>query len=416
MANGYPNHSCPVFAGTWHQSAKSHVANCQVCGATGTGFALKNLSARGTVVNGCRVETQEVLLQNGDVISIGQAECEYGSAPALQFKAWLEHQEPEQRPSMLCLWWLLPGSDGVEPTVMNKQLLAGPAGTVRVGRSMQPPEFWQSLVPDESLRNAISREHFEICPAENGIVLVNRSTAGTLLNGKFVLEQYRVQNGDVVAIPRHLQPEAPPIVQFRVEWSLDSATGLPTSCEKAESAVQRPSPEANPLLAASPPDVVHVSGALPPPFSIQCVAAGGESTQLNDLPEDIRTLPASFANAQMLVGTGFQPPEFWAAVLPEELRSRLAPLHFQLSMTQKEDGPSLILHGLAATDLNGVTVKDKVEVRHDDLVSITFVAESGDSMLLVTFRSFAAICTGFATGGQFAEPFLWMGGGQVRYV
>ena len=89
---------------------------------------------------------------------------------------------------------------------------------------MQPPEFWSSLVPDENLRSAISRQHFEVTQKDKVITLVNMSLAGTLINGHMVQRQHKVQHGDVIAIPLHGRVhEAPPIVQFRVEIQRSSA-------------------------------------------------------------------------------------------------------------------------------------------------------------------------------------------------
>ena len=65
---------------------------------------------------------------------------------------------------------------------------------------MQAPEFWSSLVPDETLRNAVSRQHFEISSKGEKLMLTNLSLAGTLVNGHMVQQQHKVQHGDVVAI------------------------------------------------------------------------------------------------------------------------------------------------------------------------------------------------------------------------
>jgi len=96
---------------------------------------------------------------------------------------------------------------------------------------MQAPEFWSSLVPDETLRNAVSRQHFEISSKGEKLMLTNLSLAGTLVNGHMVQQQHKVQHGDVVAIPLHGRVhEAPPIVQFRVECK-GVSIAAPRCCE-----------------------------------------------------------------------------------------------------------------------------------------------------------------------------------------
>merc|ERR1719215_2310268 len=75
-------------------------------------------------------------------------------------------------------------------------LLPSPAdGTsrrpLRVGRAVQPADFWAALVPDTTLVNCISREHFLIeFELENSEVhFQNLSAAGTILNGSLLLHR-----------------------------------------------------------------------------------------------------------------------------------------------------------------------------------------------------------------------------------
>ena len=232
-----------------------------------SGTTLKNLSASGTLLNGSPVAA--ATLKDGDIISAGYIECEYGRRPALQLKVCLRESDSAQ-PAGLCLICLGCGAS---------KLFPGPLGTIRVGRSMQAPEFWNAVVPDETLRNAISRQHFEVSAGER-LLLKNLSLAGTLVNGHMVQQQHKLQNGDIIAIPLHGVHEAPPIVQFCVEYrkSMD-----PKDLE--------------PILEGPADPVVQVkSETLPPPFSIQCIAAGVDVTSL---PNQIGCLKAPFSKAQV---------------------------------------------------------------------------------------------------------------------
>ena len=283
------------------------------------------------------------------------------------------------------------GANGTEPTVLNKQLLAGPSGAVRVGRALQPLEFWQTLVPDETLRNAISREHFDVCPTADGVVLINRSIAGTLHNGVLVQQQTRVNSGDVLAIPLHNQPREPPIVQFRLECAAhpdpDFEDGAPPRLLGAKAG----SVDASPLPEKEAVDVVKIAvDALPPPFSLECVAARGvEGRDLEQLPTASRILAASFSQVEISVGSSHQPGDFWEMLLKDPaLHTQILPLHFRLEMAQLSDGPMLILDAHAATELNGKLVEGKAPVLQNDLISIAGTTGVTDDVPLVCFRIF----------------------------
>ena len=298
--------------------------------------------------------------------------------------------------------------------MLNKQLLAGPTGGIRVGRAMQPQEFWQTLVPDESLRNAISREHFDVCPTDEGVTLINRSVAGTLLNGVLIQQQSRVNNGDVLGIPLHGQPRAPPIVQFRLECApcaadkevirkagdgMDGAPKSPKCAPRLLGAIGKgPAGQESGL---SPPkekeaaDVVKIAvDALPPPFSLECVAARGfEGRDMEQLPMESRVLAASFSQAEISVGSSYQSGDFWEPLLRDPaLRAKILPLHFRLEMAHLSDGPMLVLDAHAATELNGKTVEGKAPVLQNDLISIGSMDGFTDNAPLVCFRVFGRIC------------------------
>ena len=191
-----------------------------------------------------------------------------------------------------------------------------------------------------------------MCPTQDGVILMNRSVAGTLLNGVLVQQQSPTSNGDVVAIPFHGNPLRSPIVQFRLECAssvrADAAPRLLGSVGSVghdSSALSSP-PKAVKEAAKEAADVVKVAvDALPPPFSLECVAArGSEGRDLEQLPNAARVLAASFAQAEISVGSSFQSAEFWEPLLKEpSLRTKILPLHFKLSMAHLSDGPMLIL-------------------------------------------------------------------------
>ncbi|CAK9036880.1 unnamed protein product [Durusdinium trenchii] len=317
---------------------------------------VKNLSTGGTFLNGLRIT--EATLEDGDILSVGQGE---NGRPALQFQVSVEPQS--QMLSLQCL---------AKVKLPNSRLLAGPTGIVRVGRALQPPEFWQSIVPDEALRNAISRSHFEISPTPDGqIVLVNLSVAGTLLNGNMVQQDHTVKDGDLVGIPLHRRPGVPPIVQFRVECGHPPyPAGLHPS-EKEPIAMKVTDSNVTPRPVASPQngqsntgDVVQVpQGTLPSPFLLQCISA--------DPSEDsVCTLAAPFAQACISVGSDFLDQTFWTRVLQDRTPAKLESLYFRLFMSQRDGTPTLILHAHAATKLNGVAATGQQPVVHDDVIGI----------------------------------------------
>ncbi|CAK0875743.1 unnamed protein product [Prorocentrum cordatum] len=70
-----------------------------------------------------------------------------------------------------------------------------------VGRAAQPAALWERLLPEETLRRAVSPEHFEIAVDEEAeLVLRNLSSTGTLVNGKTITDSVRVQHADVITV------------------------------------------------------------------------------------------------------------------------------------------------------------------------------------------------------------------------
>merc|ERR1712232_540493 len=71
---------------------------------------------------------------------------------------------------------------------------------LRVGRSVQPPAFWNMLLPDTTIQNAISREHFEVTMEERGILLKNLSSAGTWVNGRPTQDSVLLNAGAIIGL------------------------------------------------------------------------------------------------------------------------------------------------------------------------------------------------------------------------
>mmetsp|Transcript_59931 Transcript_59931/g.118868 ORF Transcript_59931/g.118868 Transcript_59931/m.118868 type:complete len:652 (-) Transcript_59931:79-2034(-) len=216
-------------------------------------FALRNLSANGTFVNGTLV-ANDTRLQVGDVVSVGSVASEYGSRPALQFRLvagskydnamvvatsvtgataerdkLAQDQVADHNQFEFCLE---PADTGLQvPPPSIPLTAAGDIWILRVGRSIQPASLWETLVPDAALRSAISRVHFEVrvekihCAPDDMLqeqgkhtiaTLQNLSSAGTFCNGNFVRDSSELRCGDVIAVPRPSKSDdGAPLVQFR---------------------------------------------------------------------------------------------------------------------------------------------------------------------------------------------------------
>lgn len=376
--------------------SRTHFEVVRNCTAGRNSFQLRNLSARGTILNGALVQTVEVGIKDGDIIGMGLIETEYGSKPALQFRVCLLKEDLSPGTLGFCLCRTCP----VNENPATSHLFAGPSGLLRVGRAMQPREFWQAAVPDEALRNAVSREHFQVHPSACGALLVNLSSAGTLLNGTLVQQQSVIQSGDEVAVP-HPRPGRSPIVRFHVVRVGADAPEQPATLTSsaAVNPTRRDQYQTHPQIVESAvPSVTHehhassdssgvvriAIGVLPPPFSLLCVATSClNDFELEQLPEASRRLDASSHKAELSVGVASQGPWFWTALLPSErLQAQLAPVHFQLSLREQPEGPALVLEPVQSVPLtlNGVQVLDGMAlVRHGDMIGM-------GAGPLVTFR------------------------------
>jgi len=100
---------------------------------------------------------------------------------------------------------------------------------MRVGRSIQADNFWATLLPDETLRNTVSREQFEVTVEEFGPQLNNLSNGGTFVNGERVHGQARLSSGDKVGVGVLAHDERPSLT-FRFMSAADQAEDYGMQC------------------------------------------------------------------------------------------------------------------------------------------------------------------------------------------
>merc|ERR1712183_521299 len=62
---------------------------------------------------------------------------------------------------------------------------------------------------DETMRNTVSREHFELAVEDCELCLLNLSGAGTLVNGKGILDRVRVESRDVISVRTSMHDDTP---------------------------------------------------------------------------------------------------------------------------------------------------------------------------------------------------------------
>jgi pSer/pThr/pTyr-binding forkhead associated (FHA) protein len=83
---------------------------------------------------------------------------------------------------------------------------------------VQDLELWNQLVPDDALRNTISREHFRLRVDRTKLTLHNLSGGGTSVNGTVVNETL-LRIGDVIGIGNQNPVnggEMRPVLHFKV--------------------------------------------------------------------------------------------------------------------------------------------------------------------------------------------------------
>mmetsp|Transcript_40394 Transcript_40394/g.129664 ORF Transcript_40394/g.129664 Transcript_40394/m.129664 type:complete len:1051 (-) Transcript_40394:50-3202(-) len=134
--------------------------------------------------------------------------------------------------------------------------------------------------------------------------------------------------------------------------------------------------------------IIRIDGtSMPPPFTLHVLSSVAlPEAELWGLRPEARALEVTCVEGELKVGLAVQPDDFWVQVLPDAVaRSRLAPLHFEVSLA----GATLALRHLAgeaaATVLNGRPVVDEAQALPGDVIGVG--APGGPS--LVRFRVLA---------------------------
>jgi len=391
---------------------------------------LKNLSSKGTLLNGTVLGADNVKLKHEDVIGLGSVMLESGQfVPAMHFRLVVADggatrevllhdsaQRAAQRDwSFTC------------HTVCGKALASPvqfPWATsdnericiFKVGRAVQPADFWKSLVPDDALSNCISREHFqmEFEPENDEVFIRNLSTAGTLLNDSILLDRMRVSvrhllaSGSIrIAVPG--PGETLPIIDCEMRFPLHgigasralasvttqstghSAMASVQAAINAQHDVPPPilTPEMMFLETVPSPSknidrdaVVKINfRALPPPFCIECISAVGlTSSELQKMPRECKLVAASCDQACLRVGRSVQPPSFWSTLVPDiALQNMISREHFEISM--EGEGHLLKNHSSAGTWVNGEHVQSTTWLQSGDVIRLGTMRDNPNPVL-----------------------------------
>jgi hypothetical protein len=107
---------------------------------------------------------------------------------------------------------------------------------LRVGCTLQPDKFWSTLLPrsaeGDNAQAAVAPEHFELTMDNEGMLLKNLSSAGTLVNGLRVYNEARVQPGDVVGMGAPVATSSGGLLSFRLgsfDFDPEAVTQEPTA-------------------------------------------------------------------------------------------------------------------------------------------------------------------------------------------
>lgn len=198
-----------------------------------------------------------------------------------------------------------------------------------VGRTSQPPSFWDTLVVDPRLRGTVSREHFKIFakrgPAGQTVfTIVCSSLNGLMLNGEFLRQgspERDLKHGDTIALaasmestpastPQSTSMARKPFVAFDFELPPGQAQAQP-SAEREE--LLRP-PQGT---VAGRWRTSDASTSIPDD-ALFCLEVHGENVRM-DLPSEARQLffccGADASNPPALrIGKNYQ-NVFWRKVL-----------------------------------------------------------------------------------------------------
>eukprot|EP00929_Paragymnodinium_shiwhaense_P065071 TRINITY_DN32663_c0_g1_i1.p1 TRINITY_DN32663_c0_g1~~TRINITY_DN32663_c0_g1_i1.p1 ORF type:complete len:555 (-),score=96.94 TRINITY_DN32663_c0_g1_i1:676-2271(-) len=359
-------------------------------------FKLQNMSRGGTWLNGSLIHG-EAEVAAGDAVGCGGPDL-----PVVLYRLVVPTalrspatQLPPQGPDYVLVATPKLGSSS---TALTLELTS--REPLRVGRALQPPDFWAKLIPDESLRGAVSREHFEISTAASGEVRLRcLGNLGLLCNGLLLEKGNTCHLGldDELAIPRPAEAvSGDPIAFFCLRDNASLAGRQPpaqlsTKAAAAGGAVavlpgkgDGAAEDAHPSTSCSPPrkcgncgerdaaSVVKISlGALPAPFRLECTSVRGISeAALKRLPRDSRIIEASCINAEVRVGRNVQPQPFWEVLVPDEgMRNAVSREHFEVILG---DEGLLTLRNLsgAGTLVNGKRIHDYVRVEPGDFIGV----------------------------------------------
>jgi len=330
--------------------------------ASGGSFTLSNLSSIGTSVNGTLV-TAQAQVRKGDVIGIGGPSA---SKPVLRFRFDLgdedaspsspsdsphanaiERRDTSEDSASTCLFRLecvsvcgrQPEEIGAVANI-GSAFAAPPSGLLKVGRQVQCLHLWERLVPDETQRNKISREHFEVsCSSQGEASVMAISATGVLVNGVRATERLVIRPGDIVAVPDP-QCAGAAIISFR-------------------------------FMADNAEPVAHHDHGVVAACSLTCVGTSGMSRHsLLAMPEHARIL-ASVGSEPLRVGRNVQSTSFWDELVPtEKARVMISRQHFEVRISDGCRAALLVNQSGAGTLHNGCRVHGEAALRRLDVIGV----------------------------------------------
>lgn len=254
-----------------------------------------------------------------------------------------------------------------------------------IGRQCQAPALWEQLIPDERLRNSVSREHCQILCTPPGpgmpatFVVVNKSSAGTSINGAPVQQEAQLQDGDVVGVGNSASPGSLPqtVLHFRF-------------------VVQIGAPQPPTHSAAG-------GGAVSARFCLECVhVLDRPPADVASVPECERVLlaePSPPGRGILRVGRERQPPEVWAQLIHEDIhRNKISREHFEITLAGVE--ARLVNISGAGTLVNGSCIRESVGLKPGDVVA--FPMSPDDTTPIASFRFCLGDSPGVFGGGAAA--------------
>jgi len=378
----------------------------------GSEAALVSLSLAGTLVNGRRVH-EPVALRTGDVMAVPFSNRpEEEGSPIVSFRL---EKIPSRRtarygtasfggecPAALLECIAVSGRQHSEvlglPEVARTLSFSEAEDFLSVGRAVQKLEWWEQLVPSETERAKVSREHFKVRRLGGGrFELESLSAAGTVVNGSRVKDKVPLRSGDTVAVPSLPNSEDRPVVIFRFQGP--DAIGDRSINVGVEAAMHplKTSPSGSAPLATLPLGTAPIpspyealEGGHQAPFELQCISVLGLSTaELGFLPKATRVWLPSPGSVSLKVGRSVQPATLWATIVPDEkLRMTICREQFEITQeTSTIHAPTTYLKNLgsAPTLVNGQRVHDRTRLEAMDIIGIGS-SPTDKSMPVLRFR------------------------------